>query len=116
MSVLVVAGALVPVSPVHDAVTGAAMPGASLVLPTTYVALAPLCDLADLLAGLPLHAHYALMLGVLAGVLANHHEDGTTEELRAGQAFAEFGTKAHWVENTGSAPASFVFASVSRQR
>jgi len=70
LSVALVAGALARVAPVHDAVTGAAVPGARLVLPPAYVALAPLCDLADALAALPLHAHYALMLSILAGGLA----------------------------------------------
>jgi len=44
--------------------------GARLVLPPAYVALAPLCDVADAIAGLPLRAHYALMLGLLAAGLA----------------------------------------------
>jgi hypothetical protein len=38
------------------------------------------------------------------------------EEVRAGQAFAEFGPKSHWVENQGTAPATFVFTSVSRRQ
>ena len=66
--------------------------------------------------GLHSHEDDPTVVYVLSGLLANHHADGTTEELRAGQAFAEFGTKAHWVENTGAAAASFVFASVSRRR
>jgi quercetin dioxygenase-like cupin family protein len=66
--------------------------------------------------GLHSHEDDPTVVYVLSGLLANHHKDGTTEELRAGQAFAEFGTKSHWVENKGSAPASFVFASVSRRR
>jgi hypothetical protein len=69
-SVVLLAGALARVAPVHDAVTGAALPDARLVLPAAYVALAPLCDLADAIAALPLHAHYALMLSLLAGGLA----------------------------------------------
>jgi quercetin dioxygenase-like cupin family protein len=52
---------------------------------------------------------------VVSGVLTNHHDDGTTNEVRAGDAFAEFGPKSHWVENAGSTAASFVFASVSRR-
>jgi quercetin dioxygenase-like cupin family protein len=66
--------------------------------------------------GLHSHEDDPTVVYVLSGLLANHHEDGTTEELRAGQAFAEFGTKSHWVENKGTAPASFVFVSVSRRR
>jgi hypothetical protein len=69
-SVVLVAGALARVAPVHDAVTGAALPDARLVLPAAYVALAPLCELADTVAALPLHAHYALMASVLGGGLA----------------------------------------------
>ena len=52
---------------------------------------------------------------LIGGALTNHHDDGTTEELHAGQAFAEFGPKSHWVENNGTIPAIFVFASVSRR-
>ena len=66
--------------------------------------------------GLHSHEDDPTVVYVLSGLLANHHEDGTTEELRTGQAFAEFGTKSHWVENKGTAPASFVFVSVSRRR
>jgi len=53
---------------------------------------------------------------LVTGALINHHDDGSTEELSAGQAFAEFGPKSHWVENRGTAPATFVFASVSRRQ
>jgi len=53
---------------------------------------------------------------LVTGALINHHDDGRTEELSAGQAFAEFGPKSHWVENRGTAPATFVFASVSRRQ
>jgi quercetin dioxygenase-like cupin family protein len=66
--------------------------------------------------GLHSHVDDPTVVYMLAGVLTNHHDDGTTEELRAGHAFAEFGPKAHWVENNGSAPATFVFASVSRKQ
>ena len=65
-----------------------------------------------------LHGHQddPTIVYMVNGVVANHHEDGTTDEVRAGQAFAEFGPKSHWVENKGPAPVTFVFASVSRRQ
>jgi quercetin dioxygenase-like cupin family protein len=66
--------------------------------------------------GLHSHQDDPTVVYVLSGVLTNHHDDGMIEEVRAGQAFAEFGPKSHWVENKGPAPASFVFASVSRRQ
>jgi len=65
--------------------------------------------------GLHSHEDDPTVVYVVSGVLTNHH-DGTTNEVRAGEAFAEFGPKSHWVENAGSAPATFVFASVSPRR
>jgi quercetin dioxygenase-like cupin family protein len=65
--------------------------------------------------GLHSHEDDPTVVYVVSGVLTNHHDDGTTNEVRAGDAFAEFGPKSHWVENAGSTPASFVFASVSRR-
>jgi quercetin dioxygenase-like cupin family protein len=65
--------------------------------------------------GLHSHADDPTVVYLVSGVITNHHDDGHTEELRAGQAFAEFGPKSHWVENTGSAPVTFVFTSVSRR-
>ena len=65
--------------------------------------------------GLHSHEDDPTVVYVVSGVLTNHHDDGTTSEVRAGDAFAEFGPKSHWVENAGSTPASFVFASVSRR-
>jgi len=65
--------------------------------------------------GLHSHEDDPTVVYVVSGALINHHEDGTTNEVRAGEAFAEFGPKSHWVENAGSAPATFVFASVSRR-
>jgi quercetin dioxygenase-like cupin family protein len=64
-----------------------------------------------------LHGHQddPTIVYLISGVITNHHDDGTTEKLRAGQAFAEFGAKLHWVENEGPAPVTFVFASVSRR-
>ena len=63
--------------------------------------------------GLHGHADDPTVVYLVSGVLTNHHDDGRVEELRAGQAFAEFGPKLHWVENKGSAAATFVFTSVS---
>jgi hypothetical protein len=52
---------------------------------------------------------------LLSGVLTNHHDDGTTEEFGPGHAFAEFGPRAHWVENTGSKPVTFIVANIHRR-
>lgn len=65
--------------------------------------------------GLHNHKDDPTVAYLIGGALTNHHDDGTTEELQAGQAFAEFGPKSHWVENKGTIPATFVFASVSRR-
>ncbi|MBV8754566.1 MAG: cupin domain-containing protein [Hyphomicrobiales bacterium] len=65
--------------------------------------------------GLHSHVDDPTVVYLVGGTLTNHHDDGRTEELHAGQAFAEFGPKSHWVENRGAAPATFVFASVSRR-
>ena len=64
-----------------------------------------------------LHSHQGdpSIVYVLSGTLTNHHGDGTTEEVRADQVFAEFGPKAHWVENTGTAPAVFIVANIHRR-
>ena len=50
-----------------------------------------------------LHSHRGdpTIVYVVDGVLTNHHDDGTTEEFRSGQVFAEFGPRSHWVENNG---------------
>jgi quercetin dioxygenase-like cupin family protein len=66
--------------------------------------------------GLHSHEDDPTVVYMLAGVITNHHDDGTTNEVQAGQAFAEFGPRPHWVENNGSTPAAFVFASVSRRQ
>jgi quercetin dioxygenase-like cupin family protein len=66
--------------------------------------------------GLHSHKDDPTVAYIIAGVLTNYHDDGVTEELHAGQAFAEFGRKSHWVENKGPAAATFVFASVSRRQ
>jgi len=65
--------------------------------------------------GLHNHRDDPTVAYVIDGALTNHHDDGTVDELRAGQAFAEFGARSHWVENKGTMPATFVFASVSRR-
>jgi quercetin dioxygenase-like cupin family protein len=66
--------------------------------------------------GLHSHIDDPTVVYLVSGALINHHDDGATEELHAGQAFAEFGPKSHWVENRGATPATFVFASVSRRQ
>ena len=66
--------------------------------------------------GLHSHIDDPTVVYLVRGVITNHHDDGSTEELRAGQAFAELGPKSHWVENKGATPATFVFVSVSRRQ
>ena len=63
--------------------------------------------------GLHSHKDDPTVVYLISGALTNYHDDGTTEEIHAGQAFAEFGPTSHWVENKGSAAATFVFTSVS---
>jgi quercetin dioxygenase-like cupin family protein len=65
--------------------------------------------------GLHRHQGDPTIVYVLSGVLTNHHDDGTTEEVRAGEAFAEFGPRAHWVENKGPAPVTFLAANIHRR-
>jgi quercetin dioxygenase-like cupin family protein len=64
-----------------------------------------------------LHSHQGdpTIVYVLEGVLTNHHNDGTTEEFRPGQVFAEFGPRSHWVENNGPAPVTFIVANIHRR-
>lgn len=64
-----------------------------------------------------LHSHQGdpTIVYVLDGVLTNHHDDGTTEEYRSGQVFAEFGPRSHWVENQGPAPVTFITANIHRR-
>ena len=64
-----------------------------------------------------LHSHRGdpTIVYMLSGVLTNHHDDGTTEESHAGEAFAEYGPRSHWVENRGSAWARFIVANIHRQ-
>jgi quercetin dioxygenase-like cupin family protein len=63
-----------------------------------------------------LHSHQGdpTIVYLLSGVLTNHH-DGTTEEFHPGEVFAEFGPRAHWVENQGSAPVIFIVANLHRR-
>jgi quercetin dioxygenase-like cupin family protein len=53
---------------------------------------------------------------VLQGTLTNHHDDGTTEEFQAGQTFAEFGLRSHWVENKGPTPLIFIAADIHHRQ
>jgi quercetin dioxygenase-like cupin family protein len=64
-----------------------------------------------------LHSHQGdpTIVYVLDGVLTNHHDDGTTEEFRSGQVFAEFGPRLHWVENNGPTPVIFIAANIHRR-
>jgi quercetin dioxygenase-like cupin family protein len=64
-----------------------------------------------------LHSHQGdpTIVYLLSGVLTNHHDDGTTEEFHPGQVFAEFGQRAHWVENKGATPVTFIVANVGRR-
>ena len=64
-----------------------------------------------------LHSHQGdpTIVYVLAGILTNHQENGTTEEFRSGQVFAEFGPRSHWVENNGATPVTFIVANIHRR-
>ena len=64
-----------------------------------------------------LHSHRGdpTIVYVLAGILTNHQENGTTEEFRSGQVFAEFGPLSHWVENNGPTPVTFIVANIHRR-
>jgi quercetin dioxygenase-like cupin family protein len=64
-----------------------------------------------------LHSHQGdpTIVYILSGVLTNHHDDGTVEEVRPGESFAESGPHSHWVENRGSVPASFIVANIHRR-
>jgi quercetin dioxygenase-like cupin family protein len=64
-----------------------------------------------------LHSHQGdpTIVYLLSGVLTNHHDDGTTEKIREDQVFTEFGPRAHWVENQGSAPAVLIVANIHRR-
>src|SRR5215469_18196795 len=43
--------------------------------------------------GLHTHQGDPTIVYVLAGVFTNHHDDGSTQEVRPGQVFAEFGPR-----------------------
>jgi quercetin dioxygenase-like cupin family protein len=64
-----------------------------------------------------LHSHRGdpSIVYVLSGVLTNHHDDGTTEEFHAGQAFSENGPRSHWVENKGADPVHLIVANVGHE-
>ena len=64
-----------------------------------------------------LHSHKGdpTIVYLLSGVLTNHHDDGTTEIFHEGQVFAEFGPRAHWVENKDSTPLTFIVANIHRR-
>ena len=64
-----------------------------------------------------LHSHQGdpTIVYLLSGVLTNHHDDGKTEEFGPGQVFAEFGPRAHWVENKGSTSVTFIVANIHRR-
>jgi len=64
-----------------------------------------------------LHSHRGdpTIVYVLSGALTNHHNDGTTQVFRPGDAFAEFGPRVHWVENRGTVPVTFVVANIHRR-
>jgi quercetin dioxygenase-like cupin family protein len=64
-----------------------------------------------------LHSHQGdpTIVYMLSGVLTNHHDEATTQEFHAGQAFSEFGPRPHWVENKGSMPVVFIVANIHRR-
>jgi quercetin dioxygenase-like cupin family protein len=66
--------------------------------------------------GLHCHKDDPTIVYVLQGTLTNHHDDGTTQEFSAGQAFAEFGLRSHWVENNGAGPLIFVAANIHHRQ
>lgn len=64
-----------------------------------------------------LHSHRGdpTIVYMLSGVLTNHHDDGTIEEFHPEQAFAEYGPRSHWVENSGSVPVHFIVANIHKR-
>ena len=62
------------------------------------------------------HQRDPTIVYLLSGMLTNHHNDGTTEMFREGQVFAEFGPRAHWVENQGTAPVILLVANIDRRQ
>lgn len=67
VTLLVLAGALVPAAAIRDVETGRAAVGASLAVPHAYVALAPLCTVLDVLTLLSVRQHVALLLSIAVG-------------------------------------------------
>jgi quercetin dioxygenase-like cupin family protein len=65
-----------------------------------------------------LHGHRGdpTIVYVLSGVLTNHHDDGTAQQFHPGEAFAEFGPGAHWVENSGAVPVTFIVANIHHRQ
>src|SRR5262249_15881079 len=66
--------------------------------------------------GLHSHKDDPTIVYVLQGTLTNHHDDGTTQEFSAGQAFGEFGLRSHWVENNGAGPLIFIAANIHHRQ
>jgi quercetin dioxygenase-like cupin family protein len=66
--------------------------------------------------GLHTHQGDPTIVYLLSGLLTNHHDDGTAERFHEGQVFAEFGPRAHWVENPGSAPVILIVANIHLRR
>jgi quercetin dioxygenase-like cupin family protein len=64
-----------------------------------------------------LHSHQGdpTIVYLLSGVLTNHHDDGTVQDFHAGEVFAEFGPRSHWVENKGPDPVRFIVANIHRR-
>jgi quercetin dioxygenase-like cupin family protein len=65
-----------------------------------------------------LHSHRGdpTIVYVLSGVLTNHHDDGTVQQFRGGEVFAEFGPRAHWVQNNGPGPVTFIVANIHQRK
>lgn len=65
-----------------------------------------------------LHSHKSdpTIVYVLGGTVTNHHDDGTTEEFPTGQAFAEFGSRPHWLENKGTTSLVFIAANIHQRQ
>jgi quercetin dioxygenase-like cupin family protein len=65
-----------------------------------------------------LHSHHGdpSIVYILSGVLTNHHDDRRAENFHPDQVFAEFGPRAHWVENRGSTPAILIVANIHRRQ
>jgi quercetin dioxygenase-like cupin family protein len=64
-----------------------------------------------------LHSHQGdpTIVYLLSGVLTSHHDDGTVQDFHAGEVFAEFGPRSHWVENKGPDPVRFIVANIHRR-